>query len=393
MSIFRNVAIVCISLSSLLVSGAANALGDQWYIGLGGSGSWLQPNPVDDDLDVTKRQGTGGTVFFGIDIDDRSSSQLTFYSLGEAELDGNETVAYQAVDASILYRIYDTKDRRLTRGGISMALYGRFALGYAQRDTELRLSNDAAVYFGAGGGLELFLTNNFSMRLEGMYHDQDIASASLQLVGRFGGAPRAPARAPTRPISTPEPVARPTVPAEPNVPAAPVVPAVPTIPVPEAPSQPAVPAVPPVARAGDTDGDTVLDNADECPGSAAGFPVRPNGCALFDGVLSGIKFSPGTADLLPGATNQLDFLANVLTQYPQARVELHAHADDQGTVRDQAILTRGRLREMGTYLVRKGVRSNRLVLRSFGGTRPLYDNSTPQGRDANNRIEVFEKSN
>ena len=135
------------------------------------------------------------------------------------------------------------------------------------------------------------------------------------------------------------------------------------------------------------------DAGDVCPGSARGFPVRENGCALLDGVLSGLRFVPGTAELAPGALEQLDYLAELLESYPLARVELRAHTDDAGSVREQSILTRERLRTVGTYLVqRRGIRSNRLVLRSFGGTRPLYDNLSDADRERNNRIEIVEKT-
>lgn len=364
--------IIALACSICLPIGSAHALGDQWYLGIGGGASWLQPNPERPGLGLSDRQGTGGHLFFGRDLDDRSSAQVTLYALGEAVLENDEIVPFNAADASVLYRVYDTKDSRLRRGGMSLALYGRFALGYLDRDTTVPLSNDATVYFGAGGGAEWFITNNLSMRLEGMYHDRDAASGSLQLVARFGGNRRLASRPTARP---PEPSA--PVVATPIQPTAPVVP-VPVVPTPAAPSSL------------DADGDSVPNAQDQCPGSSAGFPVRGNGCALFDGVLSGVQFAEGRAELLPGATNQLDFLANVLTQYPQARVELHAHTNDQGTIREQAILTRARLRTMGTYLVSKGAKANRLVLRSFGGTRPLYDNASAEGRVGNNRIEVIE---
>jgi len=375
--IFALACSICLPIKS------AYALGDQWYFGIGGGASWLQPNPEQPGLGLSSRQGTGGNFFFGRDLDDRSSAQATLYALGEAVLEDDEIVPFQAADASLLYRIYDTNDSRLRRGGISLALYGRFALGYINRDTAVPLSNDSPVYFGAGGGAELFLTDNLSMRLEGMYHDRDAASGSLQLVARFGGGKRFPTR-PARPPAGSPPALPPTTAVPEATPPAPTV-AVPATP---AVTTPAVPA--PTSL--DSDGDAIPNAQDQCPGSKAGFPVRNTGCALFDGVLSGVSFAQGTELLLPGATNQLDFLANVLLQYPQARVELHAHTDNQGTVREQAILTRARLRTMGTYLVGKGVRANRLVLRSFGGTRPLYDNASAEGRAGNNRIEVIENS-
>jgi len=155
---------------------------------------------------------------------------------------------------------------------------------------------------------------------------------------------------------------------------------------------PAIPqATQPTAPTGnDADADGVPDATDQCSGSVSGYPVRPTGCALFDGVLSGVSFAPGSAELLPGATDQLDYLANVMTQYPLSRIELHSHTDGGGSVRDQAILTRARLKTIGTYLLQRGVRANRMVLRSFGGTQPLYDNGTAAGRNGNNRIEVLE---
>jgi OOP family OmpA-OmpF porin len=118
--------------------------------------------------------------------------------------------------------------------------------------------------------------------------------------------------------------------------------------------------------------------------------VREDGCALLDGIMSNIKFVSGTADLTPASNEQLDFLVNVLAQYPAARIQLLAHTDNTGTKQSQSILTRARLKTVGLYLVSKGVSASRLQLRSFGGSRPAYDNATAEGRELNNRIEVLE---
>lgn len=141
----------------------------------------------------------------------------------------------------------------------------------------------------------------------------------------------------------------------------------------------------------DQDSDGVPDANDLCPSSTPGYPVRANGCPLFDGVLAGVRFEPASAELMPGSEVQLDYLVDLLVnKFPGARIELHSHTDDAGDDRSQAILTRARLKTMGSYLVNRGVRSNLLVLRSFGGSRPLYDNVSQEGRDSNNRIEVIE---
>ncbi len=381
----------------LLPMANAQALNDQWYLGIGGGAALLDPNPVEPQLEVDEGQSTVGTLYLGKDIDDRSSFQLQLYTMGEATLDNAETVEYNAFDGSILYRFFDSKDASLRLSGPSIALYGRFALGHVDRNTDVPLRGDTGVYFGLGAGAEALLTRNIALRAEGMFHETDVGSFSISLVTRFGGTER-----PLRPS------ARPAVPQnktlEPEEPSAPAVPAAPKAPaVPKAPEKPAAPtenveqspantpkATTPASRDIDSDADGVVDVEDNCPDSTPGFPVRDDGCALLDGVMSNIQFVPNTAELYEESSVQLDFLANVLARYPDVRIELLAHTDNAASKKDQAILTRSRLKTIGLYLVRKGVAANRLQLRSFGGARPLYDNATAEGRKLNNRIEVLE---
>jgi len=211
--------------------GYAAALGDQWYIGLGAGSTFLQPNPLEEGIDIERRLGVGGALFFGVDLDDRSSGQLTLYPLGDAELDNDaaDLVAFQAFDGSVLYRFYDSKDARLRRSGMHLALYGRFALGFLRRETDVKLINDSAVYFGAGAGAEWFINRAFSIRLEGMYLDKDAAIGSIQFVGRFGGKTSAPSRPRPLPADKSTDTVNAADSAQPNTPAVsvPVVPVVP----------------------------------------------------------------------------------------------------------------------------------------------------------------------
>ena len=496
----------------LAASGGARALDDQWYVGIGGGAALLRPDAVDAGLDADEEPIPSGTLFVGRDLDERTSVQLQLHGLGEAEFEDGRSVTYAGGDASVLYRFFDSRDRAPRGTVFGASLYGRFGLGFLERDTDVALEGDADVNFGAGAGLELYLTRNLALRAEGLFHDRDAGSAGVSLVARFGGGSRAlpppPANAPpavpapssappasapdtNAPSATPDaaaapppPSAAPTVPgpaprdpsppdpstlpetltlprdgsgvpgaAPGSVPGAspgsasetssdassaplsapagagsstreapidlPTLPPGSGVPTPDAPSfegtvpdasggvpveaapsgspiapPPAsTPTSPPASGApGDADGDGVADDADTCSNSSRGYPVRDNGCALLDGVLSGLTFVDGTAELAPGAELQLDYLANLLQEFPAARVELLAHTDDAGTVREQSILTRARLRTIGTYLVGRGIRSNRLVLRSFGGTRPLYDNRSAEGRAGNNRIEIIENA-
>ncbi len=392
---------------------AAQSAGDQWYIGIGGGGSLLSPD-TEADIDANDEANAAATLILGRDLDSRSSVQLQLHGLGEVDFDNNdgaqdgESATYNAADLSVMYRFFDSRDFR-SRGSLGVSFFGRFGLGYMNRDSDLELEPIEDVWFGAGAGVEVYLTRNIGLRAEGLFLDTDAAVGYVSLIGRFGGqlrrpptptAPAAPTAPSTSTPSTPTTPAAPTVPSTatapvaPTAPSAPTTPATPTAPTaPQAPRTPEAPTRPtPTPSPADSDGDGVGNADDVCPQSSIGFPVQDNGCALLDGVLTGVRFVDGTAELQSGSSAQLDYLADVLSEYPGARIELHSHSDNRGSDRDQAVLTRGRLRTVGTYLVSRGVSANRLVLRSFGGSQPLYDNNTAQGRADNNRIEVIENT-
>ena len=140
----------------------------------------------------------------------------------------------------------------------------------------------------------------------------------------------------------------------------------------------------------DSDADGVTDDLDQCPDSAPGYPVNARGCPAFGGMLPGLNFNDRTADLPCASYAILDKLVQKLNDYPNTYIELVAHTDNVGTEAGQSELTRQRLRSIGVYLVRHGINQERLLLRSYGGSRPVFDNSTAEGRRRNNRIEVFE---
>ena len=174
----------------------AQALDDQWYVGIGGGISNLTPNPEDDAVDRLDEDGAVGTLFLGRDFDNRSSGQLQLFSLGEIDFDNGESITYSGVEAALLYRFYDTRDNQRGDGVFGASIYGRFGLGFINRDTDVDLTNEADVYFGAGAGVETYFTNNLGLRAEFQYFDSDAVGGTLSVVGRFGGLRRDLARRP-----------------------------------------------------------------------------------------------------------------------------------------------------------------------------------------------------
>lgn len=198
---------------------ASGALSDQWYVGIGGGVSLLQPDTADGSIDVDEDQGQVGTFFFGRDFDSRSSGQFQLYSLGEAEYSGDQgSASYIAGDASLLYRFLDSRDGKPRGSVFGASLYGRFGFGFIDRDSDQSLDDDTPVYFGVGAGMETYFTNNLGLRLEALYHETDTASATLTLVTRFGGHRRRPGLPPIAPVSTGRPATAPEPAAVPESP-------------------------------------------------------------------------------------------------------------------------------------------------------------------------------
>lgn len=415
---FRKTAFI-ITLTSLftgLVGTPASAnLSDQWYVGAGYVNSQLLPRAEANEVTRKEDIGQGATVFFGRDFDERSSGQFQLYSLGDVIFSDDSIATYTAADASLLYRFYDSRDsRRNARFGLSV--YGRFGFGFIDRDSTnvLRTEGASPIYFGAGGGLETYLSDMFAVRTEMMFHEKDAVSANVSVVARFGGrksrsgslqAPRPPTPpASTQPQTTVSPIATPqalpiptpnerTQASQTNGSDSSSTSELPEVAIMANPQEFYEAESKPTNRQAnnDIDNDRVTDDIDQCRQSTPNYPVRQNGCSFFVQTGSQIQFVESSPLPLPQTELILEELAAKMIQFPLTRIELIAHSDNVGDPQAKSSLTRQRLRAIGIYLVQRGISQDRFLLRSFGGKRPAFDNSSAAGRKANNRIEIVER--
>jgi peptidoglycan-associated lipoprotein len=68
---------------------------------------------------------------------------------------------------------------------------------------------------------------------------------------------------------------------------------------------------------------------------------------------------------------KLDHLAGLMADNPQVRIEINSHTDNQGDATEKIVLAQKRAQAIDDYLTAKGVESHRLVVNSYGGTKPL----------------------
>jgi outer membrane protein OmpA-like peptidoglycan-associated protein len=101
-----------------------------------------------------------------------------------------------------------------------------------------------------------------------------------------------------------------------------------------------------------------------------------------------ITFKSDSAELDPSFYKVLNSVDVVLKKYNKTVVEVAGHTDSTGAPEYNQKLSERRANAVAQYLESQGLASNRVVTVGAGETRPVADNSTPQGRQANRRVEL-----
>jgi outer membrane protein OmpA-like peptidoglycan-associated protein/tetratricopeptide (TPR) repeat protein len=104
-------------------------------------------------------------------------------------------------------------------------------------------------------------------------------------------------------------------------------------------------------------------------------------------VLNHILFETGKAILTSGSYTELDRLLNIMKDNPEMKIEISGHTDKTGSEPLNFKLSENRAKAVMEYLVQKGVDRSRMEFKGYGSLQPISDNTTPQGRAKNRRVE------
>jgi outer membrane protein OmpA-like peptidoglycan-associated protein len=115
--------------------------------------------------------------------------------------------------------------------------------------------------------------------------------------------------------------------------------------------------------------------------------VRMNGLDA-DQVILRVQFQTDRTELLPISLPVLDEVATAIKATPDSRWAVEGHTDNVGTKEHNETLAQGRAQAVVDYLVSKGVDRSILEAKGYGETRPIFANSTPEGRAANRRVQL-----
>lgn len=114
---------------------------------------------------------------------------------------------------------------------------------------------------------------------------------------------------------------------------------------------------------------------------------EPRGMVI---TLSGsVLFASAKWDLLPAAQLKLNDVASALTKEdPNSKMVVEGHTDSQGAAAYNQELSQHRAQAVRDYLVTRGIASDRITAQGFGPSRSIADNTSPEGRANNRRVEI-----
>jgi outer membrane protein OmpA-like peptidoglycan-associated protein len=107
-------------------------------------------------------------------------------------------------------------------------------------------------------------------------------------------------------------------------------------------------------------------------------------------ILENIQFNRGTSDFADAKSIQvLDDFVLFLKENPDIKIRLEGHTDNAGDPSLNKDLSMKRASKIRGYLTINGIEFERVRISGWGGTRPIADNNTEEGRAKNRRVEML----
>ena len=111
-----------------------------------------------------------------------------------------------------------------------------------------------------------------------------------------------------------------------------------------------------------------------------------------EGLVARLHFGFDKSNLTPMGSRALSQLAGALKN-DGSSIAIDGHTDSKGSEGYNQALGLQRALTTSKGLVADGVEKNRIVVRSYGETKPIASNSTAEGRAQNRRSEIWASNN
>jgi outer membrane protein OmpA-like peptidoglycan-associated protein len=111
----------------------------------------------------------------------------------------------------------------------------------------------------------------------------------------------------------------------------------------------------------------------------------PEGVKL---TIKDVRFEPDSDEILASERPRLDMIARVLRESPDRSFLVEGHTAAIGRPAGEMELSVRRAKRMAAELAGLGIPIERFIYKGWGGTKPLGDNATDEGRRLNRRVEI-----
>lgn len=141
------------------------------------------------------------------------------------------------------------------------------------------------------------------------------------------------------------------------------------------------------------------ENGKVTPVLLSNVSINAGGRDLYDALMAdgrvatqGIYFDVNSDRIRPESTGTLKQIGDMLRAHADLRITIEGHTDNTGTAEANQVLSQKRAAAIAAYLTSTfGIDAGRLTPLGLGATRPAASNDTPEGRQANRRVELVKR--
>jgi outer membrane protein OmpA-like peptidoglycan-associated protein len=106
-------------------------------------------------------------------------------------------------------------------------------------------------------------------------------------------------------------------------------------------------------------------------------------------IARGINFESGKSTLKPESMGAINNMVQLMNAHPDIKFEISGHTDSDGNDALNLKLSAERADAVKNKLVSLGISSDRLSTKGYGESKPISDNTTPEGKANNRRVEFL----
>lgn len=103
---------------------------------------------------------------------------------------------------------------------------------------------------------------------------------------------------------------------------------------------------------------------------------------------AGVFFDSNKSNVKGASAATLEKLAGIFKEYPNSNILVEGHTDSSGAEDYNLTLSKQRAESVVAFLSAKGIAASRFTTKWYGETQPIGDNTTPEGKTKNRRVEL-----